>query len=360
MNAKIAVIAGCLTMVAGLPVATQDEAAHAAAAQPNQLATIITLPSFGHGGMAVAIDETGTFIVGNATDESGLQHGVEWTLQADGSWAINDLVWPLGATRTFARGVNNRGDVAGDDLPVDLFPSHALLWLAGTGAPLILNCPTDRDGALVFAISADAQVVVRSGPAVWRPGGTCREDLPLLLGEGVAAARAVNADGTIVGGGANGGGTHVPVRWTNVAGAWRIEQLDMRFGEVRGANATGDLTGYVMTPCEHGQRAVCQRAIVWYTTGGSLEIGTLGGPDSFAFDINSTGEVVGVSIPARRRSIGNTAFFWSPDPLVGMVQLPVIGRSARATALSDVRPDGTRLVVGDSRGEPVVWVVPNP
>jgi hypothetical protein len=76
-------------------------------------------------------------------------------------------------------------------------------------------------------------------------------------------------------------------------------------------------------------------------------------------DINATGEVVGVSIP-RRRSIGNTAFFWSPDPLVGMVQLPVIGRSAVAYALSDVRPDGTRLVVGLSQGEPVVWVVRTP
>ena len=361
MKAKIAVIAGCLTIVAGLPVATKDDVAHAVAAQVDQFATITTLPSFGHGGTAVAVDDTGTFIVGNARDDSGLQHGVEWTLRADGSWGITDLPWPSGATRTFARGVNNRGDVAGDDLPVNLFPSHALLWLAGTGAPLILNCPTDLAGAIVYAISADAQVVVgnalfsdTSTAAVWRPG-ICREDLPLLFGQGAATAYAVNADGTIVGGGANGGGTHVPVRWTNVAGAWRIEQLDTRSGDVRGINATGDLAGYVVTPCEFPNRTVCQRAMVWYTTGASRELGTLGGPDSLAFDINSTGEVVGIAMTRRGQ---HTAFFWSLDG--GMVQLPVRGRSARATALSDVRPDGTRLVVGDSRGEPVVWVVRTP
>ena len=44
-----------------------------------------------------------------------------------------------------------------------------------------------------------------------------------------------------------------------------------------------------------------------------------------------------------------------------MVQLPFKGRWAAANALSDVRPDGTRLVVGmSSAGEAVVWVVRTP
>ena len=46
---------------------------------------------------------------------------------------------------------------------------------------------------------------------------------------------------------------------------------------------------------------------------------------------------------------------------MGIVQLPFKGRWAAANALSDVRSDGTRLVVGkDSRGQAVVWVVRNP
>ncbi len=44
-----------------------------------------------------------------------------------------------------------------------------------------------------------------------------------------------------------------------------------------------------------------------------------------------------------------------------MLQLPIKARWAAANALSDVRSDGTRLVVGmDARAEPIVWVVRTP
>jgi uncharacterized membrane protein len=335
-----------------------------AAAKPSEFATISILPSFGRGGEAVAIDEAGTFIAGYATDDSGLRHTVEWTLQGDGSWAVTDLPWLPGATRTSVTGVNNRGEAAGDDYPAT--PSHALLWPGGTSAPLILNCPTDVESAIVHGISADAQVLVgnvsltgqdTSVAAVWQPG-ICREDLPLPVGQVAAAAHAVNADGTIAGGVALGPGTAVPVRWTNVAGEWRIEELDTRRGEVRGANGAGDLAGFVVAAC--GAGSVCQRAIVWYADGSEpTQLGTLGGQDSLGFDINSAGEVTGIAMTRRE---AHTAFLWSSAG--GMVQLPFKGRSAQANALSDVRPDGTRLVVGvavmGSRGEPAVWVVRNP
>jgi uncharacterized membrane protein len=89
---------------------------------------------------------------------------------------------------------------------------------------------------------------------------------------------------------------------------------------------------------------------------GSRELGTLGGAHSWARDINASREVVGLSTSPR---VGNTAFFWSE--LGGMFQLPFKGRWAAANAVSDVRPDGTRLVVGiSSQGVAVVWVVRNP
>jgi hypothetical protein len=44
-----------------------------------------------------------------------------------------------------------------------------------------------------------------------------------------------------------------------------------------------------------------------------------------------------------------------------MLQLPFKGSWAAANGVSDVRPDGTRLVVGmSSQGVAVVWVVRNP
>ena len=146
----------------------------------------------------------------------------------------------------------------------------------------------------------------------------------------------------------------MPVRWTRVAGQWQREQLDNRHGAARGANAAGDLAGYVVVPCALTDG--CDRAVIWYATGSSRELGTLGGEQSWARDINASGEVVGASTAPH---VGNTAYFWSES--MGMVQLPFKGRWAAANALSDVRSDGTRFVVGmDSRGQAVVWVVRNP
>jgi uncharacterized membrane protein len=320
-------------------------------------ADITTLPSFHRGGEALAVDARGTMIVGYAWDARGRMHAAKWTMQ-NGSWAFSDLLWPAGATSTIARGVNNRGDVAGNDFSPTA--SRALLWLTGTSSPLIVNCSTDLPEARVYGISADAQVVIGAhyGPdvvntsaAVWRPDGTCREDLPLLIGVGgdAAQALAVNGDGTVIGGGATvrvPTPAAVPVRWTKVVDEWRIEQLDTRSGSVWGANGTGDLVGYVETPC--GSGAVCQRAVIWYATGESRELGTPGGANSLARDINSNGEVVGAS--------GTRAFFWSPA-----VDMLPLAKGRTANALSDVRPDGTRLVVGqDARGGPIAWVVRNP
>jgi len=136
-------------------------------------------------------------------------------------------------------------------------------------------------------MSAGAQIVVgqqAGGAAVWQPE-SCKADLPRIVAGGFAGAHAVNSDGTIVGGIAapalNSDG--VPVRWTSTNTLWQIEQLDSRAGTVYGANATGDLAGAVSLPCDLA--GGCQRAVIWYAGGGSLELGTLGGAHSWARDI---------------------------------------------------------------------------
>ena len=92
-----------------------------------------------------------------------------------------------------------------------------------------------------------------------------------------------------------------------------------------GANGTGDLAGLVRVSCSLG--GGCQRAIIWYANGGSRELGTLGGNDSWARDINAAGEVVGVSTSSQ----GNTGYFWSE--LTGMRQLPSRLAAARRLTL---------------------------
>jgi uncharacterized membrane protein len=314
-----------------------------------QPAPYTTLPSLGSNSEAHGVNDAGTVIVGHSFDRHGLMHAVTWTLQSDGSWTITNLPWPPGASSTIARGINNFGDAAGNDFPGTA--SRAVLW-PGTGGFNVLGCDPDLGPARVYAISADAQVVVGAGglsssiPSVWRPGA-CREDLPGASG----VAYAVNADGTTVGGVVNISGSYVPVRWKSIGGAWQMEQLDNRAGLALGANDVGDLAGYVIVPCTLTDG--CDRALIWYADGSSRELGTLGGEQSWAVDVNASGEAVGGSTSP---SVGNTAFFWSASR--GMVQLPFRGRFAVANALSDVRPDGTRLVVGaNSNAEAIVWVV---
>ena len=123
-------------------------------------------------------------------------------------------------------------------------------------------------------------------------------------------------------------------------------------GTVSGANSIGDLAGSV----ENVSCALsggCQRAAIWYLAGGSRELGTLGGADSWARGINAAREIVGASTSAAGT---NTGFFWSLA--TGMVQLPVKAQWAGANAVSDVRADATRLVVGmDAGGNAVVWTL---
>jgi uncharacterized membrane protein len=320
-------------------------------------ATLTALPSFGAGSEALAVNAAGTVVVGTAWDRSDLLHAVRWTLQ-NGKWAISSMPWPSGATSAAARGVNNAGDAAGSNFPSS--NSHAILWPAAGGLS-VLGCDTDtRVGpVMVYAISGDAQVVAGlggGGAAVWQPG-SCRTNLPALFAGGSTGAFAVNGAGTIVGGRAtDSAGIGVPVRWRSNAGQWQVEPLDTRSGTALGSNAVGDLAGSVSVPCNVA--GGCQRAVIWSANGSVVTLGTLGGADSWARDINASGDVVGGSTSPQ---VGNTGYIWFAESQ-RMVQLPFKGRWAAANAVSDVRvTDGTRLVVGmTSSGDAVVWVVRHP
>jgi len=321
-------------------------------------ATLITLPSLGGTSEALAVNDAGTVIAGYSWERRGTMRAVRWTRAANGSWQIEALPLSASATGATASAGNHAGDVAGNDFPASA--PHVVLWSA-TGGFTMLGC---GDTGEAFGLSSAAQVVVGlhraaigqpSTASVWQPG-SCREELPGLAADAWSRADAVNGDGTIVGGAAalTASGGAFPVRWLRSGPTSQIEQLDQRFGGVRGANAVGDLAGSVLVPCSTA--GGCNRAVAWYAAGGSTDLGTLGGDESWARGINAAGEVVGGSSPAAG---SNTAFFWSASS--GMVQLPFSGRWAAANAISDPRPDGTRLVVGmSSRAQAIAWVVMPP
>jgi probable HAF family extracellular repeat protein len=333
------VFATVIACVATLPLFAQKPKGQAS------FATLVKLPSLGSNAEAHGINDAGTIIVGHSFDRAGFLYAVKWTLQ-NGTWIITTLPYSGSA---LARGIDDFGNVVGYGATS---PRRPIYWPAG-GGYTVLGC--ESEVAETQAISANGSVVVGHAvggrAAAWHATVPCAEHLPPLEPEGAAAAVAVNGDGSVIGGRASQASAPdgVPVRWVLIEGLRQIEQIDSRPGTVRGANGNGDLAGHVTVPCPQGS---CLRAVVWYAPGGSSDLGTLGGKDSWARDINGSGEVVGASTSANGT---NTAFFWSPA--TGMLQLPA-NRWGAANAISDARSDGSRLVVGmDSQANAVVWVV---
>ena len=336
------VFATVVACIAALPLSAQK------AKGPASFATLVKLPSLGSNAEAHGINDAGTVIVGHSFDRAGYLYAVKWTEQ-NGAWLISTLPYPGSAV---ARGIDDLGNVVGYGATA---PRRPIYWPAG-GGYTVLGC--DGGVAETQAISANGGVVVGhlagSRATAWHATASCADNLPPLEPEGTAAAFAVNGDGSIIAGRASraSAAASVPVRWVLVEGLRQVEQIDSRTGTVRGANANGDLAGQVTVPCAQG---ACLRGVIWYAPGGSYDLGTLGGNESWARDINASGEVVGVSTSATGT---NTGFYWSLS--TGMLQLPA-NRWGAANAMSDVRSDGSRLVVGtDSQANAVVWVVRAP
>ncbi len=318
---------------------------------PAPFATYTKLPSLGGPAEANGINDGGTVIVGRSFDRADLLYAVQWRLQ-NGTWVISALPAPVPYPGSAAaRGIDTFGNVAGYAASM---PFRPVYWPAAGGSTL-LGC--NSDVGETQAISANGQVIVgRVGgqAAVWNPApASCTEFLPPLEAGGSASALAVTGDGSIVGGRAGRvSQTQVPVRWRLTGGQWQVQQVDTRPGNVNGANDSGDLVGTVAIACPAVDG--CQRAVIWSESGAVTELGTLGGQYSSAVDINTQGEVIGTSTTSRGVF---TAYFWSAS--TGMVQLPA-NRSAIPFALSDVRLDGTRLVVGTSQASAGVWIVRAP
>lgn len=363
LSASVGLLLGCessrpLDPTAGPDLARKPEPAPG-------FATLSKLPSLSKGATggasAFAVQQSGGIIAGYSYHSDGRMLPVKWRL-LNGAWTITSLPYSATATSAHAKGVNDQGDVAGNDWPASA--PHAVLW-PSTGGFEVLGCNNElgevtrmsSGGRTLAGVVQSNQNPIPGSPglaAVWEPG-QCRVDLPPLVAGGSARADAINGNGSIVGGSANAGGAfQVPVRWARVNGAWTITALDGRQGAVRGGNSAGDLVGYVKVPCALPEG--CSLGMIWYAAGGTRALPTLGGSHTTPVGINSSGEVVGLSSLA---SEVGTAFFWSET--MGMRQLPITG-SAWAYAVSGVRADGTRLVVG-AGGSPfgaLAWVVRNP
>jgi probable HAF family extracellular repeat protein len=261
----------------------------------------------------------------------------------------------LGGAETYARGINEAGQVVGNSLGASGY--HAFLWedVNGNGQsdPGEMTDVGDLGGAesVAFDINEAGQVVGLSYTA----SGQVHAFLWMLeagmidlgtLGGAYSLAYAINDAGQVVGysytaGGSYGYGSYHAFLWTPGAGMIDLVPL----GGDSGAGAINE-AGQVAGGSGH--------AFLWEDVNGNgqsdpgemIDLGTLGGPQSGSSAINDAGQVVGNSYTA---SGERHAFLWTLE--AGMIDLGTLGGSnSYAYAINDAGQ-----VVGQSETASGSW-----
>lgn len=349
-------ITGC-TDAAAPPLSPDNEQLETSAAKSAPTAT--SLPTFGGGGVADAINDAGV-IVGAASDpnisrtEAGAHYPVKWVRNAETrAWGVTKL-GPAGA-RGLA--LNEAGDVVG------IRDGKATVWPAtggevdfGTGVAEGIN------GDLIIVGASEWGGRLTTVAYVWTPNGTSpqtwtRQTLPLLEAGGGASASAINQSGFIAGG-ATRGGVYRAVIWVPQGGGWSApvprDGTDASTGSSAAfsINANGDVAGYARlcaAPCS-------SHPFVWPITGGSHDLATLKSNvnSGIAWGIANEGQVVGFVTVTR--GSGDGPFVW-----MGGTTLTDLG-TGEANDINNRTSAYGQEAVGFSRTSkgqvPAVWPIP--
>jgi len=250
--------------------------------------TPILLPPLVAGGSASAsaINQAGT-VVGSASLDDGYWHATAWT-----KGKIKDL-GTLGGPNSQAQDIDDNGQIVGFAQTPD-GTAHAVVWVGGRIHDLgaftdggYAEASSNGNVALTWSVdgsspwSGSRAAVMTGTPST----GFTITDIDVAPG---ASAVAVNASGTIA------GSNH---------------QID--YG-LPGWNSA--------------------QAYIWHN-GVSRNLGTLGGPSSFAYDINDAGHVIGRSDVD---GDGSGAFFWNGATMRALAAPAGASPTADAINNSDV------------------------
>jgi probable HAF family extracellular repeat protein len=311
-----------------------------------------TLPG-GASSAAFDVNDQGQ-IVGEGTTASGATHAFIMT-----GGTMTDLGTLPGGDYSSARGINNNGQVVGvarTVLPV--YPPgvmHGFEWENGAMRDLGAFPPEDNIGSSSGARGiSDAGLIagnVDLAGVVWDLHGTPKfppfPPTVRVTDPGPftpARANDVNNAGQAIG----------KLLSQAVAFRWQggvlqpLAVLAQRDDEALRINQAGAAVGSALLapPVRH-------HAVLWQSPATVQDLGTLGGANSAAFDLNDNGSIVGTSETASGNSL---AFLWRSD--LGMQSLGTLG-GASSAALG-VNNSGQIVGVSDTRsGErhATLWTV---
>lgn len=250
------------------------------------------------------------------------------------SYTITNL-GSLGNNASYATGLNDSGQVVGYYEGTGISSNVAWIWNAGSG----MNNLTDELGSPPKSnayginnagiVTGVIQVSTQYHAFSWDTVSGV-DDL------GQYGGYSINNDGDIAGRTGSSGST---------AYLWRSDGTTANLGYLPGGPSSSyayaindyeEIAGYsyIYTPALH------TRAFIWDSTGGMVNIGTLGGDDSSANGINNLGQVVGYSEYISGVNIEH-AFLWQDGS--GMIDLGTLGTRSNAYDINN-----SSVVVGES------------
>jgi probable HAF family extracellular repeat protein len=258
------------------------------------------------------------------------------------SGAMHDL-GTLGGSYSWGIGINDGGQIAGVSGTTDDVADHATLWTptapSGTSGTLHDLGTLGGTSSQATGINSGGQLTgyadrpgdVSSHAIVWNPSSIGSEagtmsDIGSLGGTN-SFGWDINASGQITGNSdtTDDAATH-PFLWNpttanGVSGAMHdLGTLGGSSGDASGINASGQVAGSANTIGDVAWHAfVWTPSIVGGATGTMLDLGTLGGSDSYGYAVSNAGHVVGSSYVSADVSNFQHAFLYTPS--CGMLDL---------------------------------------
>jgi probable HAF family extracellular repeat protein len=253
------------------------------------------------------------------TGDAG-QHAYVWkpTVSGGTSGAMTDL-GTLGGTQSFGNSLNASGQVAGESFTTSDAATHAFLWkptTAGGASGTMYNLGTlGGTNSYAYDINATGEVTGasdRTGDSkthtfLWKPtmpNGTSGTMFNLgSLGGTESNGDAINASGQVAGSSlTNGDAAYHAFLWKpatpNGTSGTMHDLLTLGGNESFGGsiNASGQLAGF-----SNPTGSAAFHAYLWTptisngTSGTMLDLSTLGGLNSYSYNVGTTGQVVGAS-----------------------------------------------------------------
>jgi probable HAF family extracellular repeat protein len=303
----------------------------------------------GSNNFASGINNAGQVVGQSQISGSTDYHAYLWS-----GGVIKDL-GTLGGSQSFANAINNKGEVAGYSFLSGNSNYHAFLYKEGVMQDI--GSLTGPSGSSYANSINDAGQVVGSSrdssghtPAFLYGDGVMRSIGS--LGRNDASATAVNAAGQVVG-----------ESWTEGYEAihgFLYDQGSMKdIGTFGGNSSARDIndSGWVVGLSYLSGAAGPRRAIL-YRDGILHDLQTLGGTESYALGINSSGQIVGGSFITGDSQCH--AVLWSQDTMQDLNNLVSLGGDNYLSAARGINDEGQIIAVTNNNRSYLLTPVPIP